>query len=1645
MPGSDGLCTLREAIGAANSNTASGGAVGECAAGSGSGSDTINFSASGTINLTTALPDINSDMTIEGPGSGLLTVRRDTGGDYRIFNINFGTVGISGLTISNGRTADGNTVFGCANGNAASGGGILNWGTLTLTGVNLTGNRTGAGAAAINNGGFGGCGGAVANLGNSANLTMIDCTVTGNITGNGGAGNNLVGDGGWGGGIYNENNLTITNSSVNGNTTGDAGTTAGMGGQGGPGGGIYSRVGVLTLTNVTVNNNVTGNVPAGNGNGGGGGSGGGITTIIGIATLTNCTISGNQTGTVNGGSARGFGGGIYSQTPMTMTGTTISNNTGNVSALYSNRPLVITNSTFSANHSVGIYNDNSSLSLTNCTITANDGIGVTDFGPTSNVRNTIIAGNGTLGSPDVEGSFNTQGNNLIGVNGSGLFGSSGFTNGVNGDQVGTSASPLNARLSALANNGGLTQTHALLPGSPALDAGNNCVFDNSCSPPLASALTTDQRGAGFSRKADSADVDTTQTVDIGAFEAQASVEDISDKSTPANTPLSFVFNVGDASAITNVTASSNNTTLVPNLPANLNVTGTGSTRTLDITPAANQSGVATITVTVTSGSESISDTFVLTVTAPPAGTPSVTSATTDEDTQTNSGLVISRNAADGAEVTHFKITNILNGTLFKNDGASQITNGQFITFAEGNAGLKFTPAANLFSPATTFSFEVQAARDSSGTGLSSSTTASVTVNAIADLVSVTNATTTVNTQTTTGLVITKNAVDGAEVTHFKITNITNGTLFKNDGATQITNNSFLTAAEGAAGLKFTPANNLSSPSSVFSFQAQGATSSGGAGLGPAATATITVKAPTATVVSSSVNPSAFDQSVTFTSTVSSNSGAPSGTVQFKDGASNIGSPVTCAAATGNTCVAQLSTSTLSVGSHSISADYSGDASFAASTGSLAGGQVVNCGAGVVSNTNDSGAGSLRQAILGACPNGIITFAPGLTSGGPVTITLTTGELQIDKHLTISGPGANLLSVSGNNSSRIFSVQAGNVTISGLSIINGQVPLGQGGGGILNRSYLTLIACEVSGNKSPLAGGGIQNAPNGAPATVVIVNSTISGNEGGSFGSGIFNGGTGGATATLINSTVALNTNVSFGGGIYNAGDSGPATLNVVNSTIAGNEAGSSGGGIYNSSSSVAGIVNLNNSIVADNSLPSFVGPGNGPDIYNFFGNVTAHNSIIESSDGGAITGSNNSNLDPLLEKDGSGAVVLKHNGGPTKTVLPAANSPAINAGSNALLPSDTYDLDGDGIIAELLPVDQRGPGFIRVKGTTVDIGALEGSFTTTTSVSSSVNPSEFGQSVTFTATVSSSGGPPTGSVQFKDGGMNLGAAQTLNGAGLAQLTISSLSSGTHSISAEYLGNDSFTGSTGTLQNGQVVKPQPTLSINDGSVTEGNTGTANLTFTVTLSAASNLTVNVNYATANGTATVADSDYQSASSSLTFNPGDLTKQITVAVNGDQKFEADETLFITLSSPVNAAFSDSQGQGTIVNDDTLQLLLDTTGPDVNQLAALDSLLFLRDPFRVQNTARWFTSDPNTRIILFALNLQLNLGDSPSVVKVTLLDGNGQTHEVSADDVRAIPNTAFTQVKFRLPDALAQGTCSVSIKAHNRISNTGTFRILP
>ena len=109
-------------------------------------------------------------------------------------------------------------------------------------------------------------------------------------------------------------------------------------------------------------------------------------------------------------------------------------------------------------------------------------------------------------------------------------------------------------------------------------------------------------------------------------------------------------------------------------------------------------------------------------------------------------------------------------------------------------------------------------------------------------------------------------------------------------------------------------------------------------------------------------------------------------------------------------------------------------------------------------------------------------------------------------------------------------------------------------------------------------------------------------------------------------------------------------------------------------------------------------------------------------------------------------------------------------------------------------------------------------------------------------------------------------------------------------------------------------------------TEGNTGTRPFAFTVTLSAAYDVPVTVDYATANGTAT-AGSDYQAASGTLTFAPGETSKTITVLVNGDRLAEPNETFFVNLSSPTNATIADGQGVGTIVDDEPRISISDVT----------------------------------------------------------------------------------------------------------------------
>ena len=824
----NGKCTLRAAIQEANSF---------------GGDDTINFLITGTINLTGALPVLSSNININGPGSGSLTVRRDIGGNYRIFQSS-ATSTISGLLITNGRTPDGVTED-----VAPNGGGILQTGgSLTLRDVVITGNSTGNGGpmrfGSPNLGGFGGFGGGIYA---SGTLTMTDCVISNNTTGNGGAGLQSGGSGGRGAGIFfAPGTLTMTNVVITGNHTGQGGAPGGNSGDAGgmwtggdffpaqatdvilnkvtisdnttatalpngdsgTGGGIYAYQGTMRLINSTVRNNHTGDAPRQAGRGGG---------IFNSATLTalNSLISGNSTGNNDFGSNNN-GGGIASFSSLTLINTTVSGNSTGAE-------------TAGIGGGVFVFN---LATLINCTVTGNNtpgdhANGVGGFGSVITLANTIVAGNGdSPNDKDLENdlfspaTFVSQGFNLIG-NADGVT----AFNGV-GDQTGATAAPLNPHLGPLADNGGLTLTHALLSNSTALDAGSNALAKD---PNV--TLETDQRGAG--RIADSLDPDSLAVVDIGAFEFHQTLEDISDKTTPEDTSLTVTFGLGDnGPAVTSVTASSNNQGVVPD--ANLVLSGAGAARSLLITPVANQSGLATITVTVNlSGGGTLTDTFTLTVvpvndrpTFFVLGAPAVLE---DSGAQTVNLLTnISPGPLEEAQSVSFNVTNNNNPGLFS------------VAPAISSSGtLTYTPAPNAFGNAIV----TVVATDDGGTangGVNTSTEQNFTIS----ITPVNDAPT-----FTKGADQTINEDAGLQFTNNWATNISQGPNESDGFSFQVTNNTnpglfFQQPSVSTNGsLTYSPTFNASGTADItIVLKDTGGTANGGADTSASQTFTITVNA-----------------------------------------------------------------------------------------------------------------------------------------------------------------------------------------------------------------------------------------------------------------------------------------------------------------------------------------------------------------------------------------------------------------------------------------------------------------------------------------------------------------------------------------------------------------------------------------------------------------------------------------------------------------------------------------------------------------------------------------------------------------------------------------------------------------------------------
>jgi hypothetical protein len=355
---------------------------------------------------------------------------------------------------------------------------------------------------------------------------------------------------------------------------------------------------------------------------------------------------------------------------------------------------------------------------------------------------------------------------------------------------------------------------------------------------------------------------------------------------------------------------------------------------------------------------------------------------------------------------------------------------------------------------------------------------------------------------------------------------------------------------------------------------------------------------------------------------------------------------------------------------------------------------------------DSGPGSLREALANALDNDFITFDMPLTAPQAFisVITLTSGELVINKNVTISGPAATQLEVTRNPSApafRIFHIVPGKtVTIQGLTINNGLATGGfpaSAGGGIYNdNSALTVTACALSGNVSDYGGGIFSDGDSGSASLILRV-TTLDGNNAAFFGGGVFSDGEAGGTATLEinNCTFSGNSATGNGGGaIMSSGvGSGSATMTIANSTLANNSS-PTGGGIYN----LSGVVTIGNTILKKGSA--------GPNITNSGGSVTSagYNLSSDAAGGDTLTGpggllpatGDQRNTDPML-------LPLANYGGLTSTHKPLVNSPAIDQGKRDTIPALTTNFDQRGLgrpVNDTAVTDAGG-------GDGSDIGAVE--------------------------------------------------------------------------------------------------------------------------------------------------------------------------------------------------------------------------------------------------------------------------------------------------------------------------------------------------
>lgn len=541
---------------------------------------------------------------------------------------------------------------------------------------------------------------------------------------------------------------------------------------------------------------------------------------------------------------------------------------------------------------------------------------------------------------------------------------------------------------------------------------------------------------------------------------------------------------------------------------------------------------------------------------------------------------------------------------------------------------------------------------------------------------------------------------------------------------------------------------------------------------------------------------------------------------------------------------------------------------------------VNPGDGVC-ETAVAGQCTLRAAVMEAnalpgndsisLPAGIFTLTiPGSDFESQV------GDINITDGLTLSGATTSSTIIDGGTIDRVIDVRTipgQQVSLSNLTLQNGAS--GGFGAGICNCSQATSLILHnvvVRNNVNFTSGGGIWNG-----GQITLTNSSVYNNVTANAGGGILNA----ANATMVIEGSKIYSNTAnfegIGGGIYNTGHLTVSTSAVYqNSVVANDFIGGVGGGIanYEEFPLDPGVVFVSNSSITNN-LASAAGGG----YYNISGDSSLVNVTISEN---ALPGS------------GPGGGILQLSG---KTVI--TNATIVN---NTATTGSGISVSGGSFLIANTIVSSNSPGN-NCNGSTVSNGFnLEDS--------NSCNFIAGGDIVNID--------PMLGSLQ-DNGGQTptyalLTGSPAIDSASNSFCPLTDQRGFTRPKDGD--GDNTAVCDIGAFEFG-ATEPQVTISVNNAEIIEGNSGTKEITFLVSLASSSSLPVTVTYSTANDTAT-SGSDYVATSGNLVFSVGETEKAVSVVINGDTIAEADETFFLNLSDAQNALLADSQGLATIINDD-------------------------------------------------------------------------------------------------------------------------------